>query len=182
MSANFFSLINVVCIFRCFISFIFNIFEIQLYLIIFYLISNWKIHFSAFHFAAQNGYYDIAKMLVERKEIDVNQKSISFLISFRFSCEFSFSFYVMAIYKTALHLAAQKGHPDIVRLLLEQPTIDVNCKTIYSFALNGIFFKFFLILFLLSLFTKFILQDTYKILLAKFELYPITSCCFKWTC
>ena len=33
-------------------------------------------------------------------------------------------------YKTALHLASLKGHIEIVQLLLSQPGIDINCKTI----------------------------------------------------
>ena len=38
--------------------------------------------------------------------------------------------FIYFFHKTALHVAIERGNPDIVRLILSQPSIDVNVKCI----------------------------------------------------
>lgn len=47
-------------------------------------------------------------------------------------------FFILFLNKTALHLAVERNNLDIVRLLLQNPQINVNIKTILSSIFNYI--------------------------------------------
>ena len=44
-----------------------------------------------------------------------------------------FAFFLF--YKMALHMAVEKGNPDIVQLLLNREEIDVNIRSVFKFTI-----------------------------------------------
>ena len=112
------------------------------------------------HFAAEKGQTEVACLLLQQKGIDYNQLTIFFLDFFNYVQFLWFnhvSFFKKLITFTyqfnyaPLHLAAEKGHFDIVQLLLQQPNIEINIKTICG----NTFMKFSLFYALIKFHKKF---------------------------
>lgn len=89
--------------------------------------------------ASKNGHTEIVKLFLSQPLIELNCRNILHSTIFhkisnsRFH-HISFSlqswYFVLQIYKTPLIYASRNGHIDIVRLLLAQPNIQINCKHI----------------------------------------------------
>ena len=92
-----------------------------------------------------NGHLDIVSFLVNQPKIDINAKdSISnnfFFIELKY---FIYLWnYKLYFNYTALHLSSEKGYIEIVRVLLKQKDIDINCRTILTFLyFNDKIFKY----------------------------------------
>lgn len=79
--------------------------------------------------------------------------------------KFEWNSSILFIYKTALHVAIERGNPEIVKLILSQPEIDVNTKCIYKFNLfYVIFIWLFQLYFEIFFLTKFCIISYYKVL------------------
>lgn len=74
---------------------------------------------TALHIAVADNKYEIAKLLLNHPEIDVNIKAIS--------REISPTIYISKE-KTALHMAVKKFTNSFTKLLLSHPKIDITCK------------------------------------------------------
>jgi ankyrin repeat protein len=61
---------------------------------------------TALMYASQEGHAEVVKMLIQHKNIDINQQNENG--------------------KTALMLASERGHEDIVKMLLEKENIEIN--------------------------------------------------------
>lgn len=70
-----------------------------------------KIDRTALSIASTDGNYEIVKLLLSQKNIDINVKSIYGIINIKFCF-------------TPLHYAAQNGYTDIVSLLLNDKKMD----------------------------------------------------------
>lgn len=81
--------------------------------------------------AVKKGNIEIVKLLISRKELDVNMKSeIDYIFSNKiliiiFAMEFFFSFNVTPLYE-----AIDQNSIEMVQLLLSRKEIDVNIKSI----------------------------------------------------
>lgn len=97
----------------------------------------------------EKGNAEIVQLLLSRPELDVNHISIfkklfflsnfyffffnfisNSIISITFSFKFSMKFFYHFFHKAALHVAAEIGSTDIVKLLLSRPEINVNLISI----------------------------------------------------
>ena len=90
-------------------------------------------------YASADGQTEIVQLLLSQPGIEINWKNISIQKSFTI---FKFHYFVIFKFelfhgieipkfsKTALILASKKGYTEIVRLLLLQPNIAINCEDI----------------------------------------------------
>ena len=93
------------------------------------------------HFAANNGHFNLCKLLVEKYEMDLNCKDINKCTSlheasvngnidvFEYLVEQRGDVYSKSkVKKTCLHFAARNGRLNLCKLLVGNYQIDVNCK------------------------------------------------------
>lgn len=90
------------------------------------------------YLASSEGRVTIVELLLENPNIDVNAETYDPIITFCIfndisHCELFMKFFFTFFYYTPLHYAVEKGYLPIVRLLLKNPNIEVNCKTICFF-------------------------------------------------
>ena len=83
----------------------------------------------------QDGDFEIVKLLLEQKGIDINAKNVVYFNQLRFQSNF---WYLFKLLLSALMIAAEKGHIEIVKLLLEQKGIDLNAKDVFLLYLKFI--------------------------------------------
>ena len=88
---------------------------------------------SFFNSLCKYDYISLVKFLLQTESIDVNTFIIynNILIQFKnmlFKCNLKLSHN-----KPALYIAVEKGNIEIIKLLLDMKTINVNLKTIYDY-------------------------------------------------
>ena len=114
------------------------------FLIFLFFILNVKTGVTPLSIAAQFGYEQIVQLLLEKGEpnVDLADQVILLIVSFSFHF-LIFLFFILNVKTgvTPLYIAAQKGHEQIVQLLLEKgkPNVDLATEVI----LLIVFFLFF---------------------------------------
>ena len=84
-----------------------------------------KLFWTALIIASGKGHTEIVKILVEQERIDINAKNKVYFNNLIFQNNI-WNFF--KLFGTALILASEDGHTEIVKILVEQEGIDVNAK------------------------------------------------------
>ena len=88
------------------------------------------------HECAEFGHLDIIKVFLDDERTDVNALDNVFLIYYMFSFIYKRSFYY--IQRTPLHWAADKGHTEVVKLLISNKNVKTNLRDAVLYHFNEI--------------------------------------------